>query len=246
MKSPNLKKRRAIISAMPEEFDAIKRKMRIEEQYSKGGRTFLVGKLFNQAIVLVFSRWGKVASASTSVQLINDFDLEEIIFTGVAGSLKPGVKIGDLVLGMDLIQHDMDASPLFPKFVIPITEQLKLPAKTDIHFERSALNALTNFKSQADFPNAKLHKGLILSGDKFVSKAEEVDELNAFFPDALCVEMEGASIAQVCQEYEVDFRILRIISDQAHDNKHIDFPKFAKSVASELSLIFFQNYFKDL
>ena len=236
--------RTAIISAMPEEFDALKRNLVLEESYHKGAREFLVGKLFDVPVVLVFSRWGKVASASTSVQVINDFKLKEILFTGVAGSLRKEVEIGDLVLGSELIQHDMDASPLFPRFMIPITKEVKLPAQTDAHFVRCAEEALSHFKNHSDFPKAKLHKGLILSGDQFISTPEEVEELNSYFPEALCVEMEGASIAQVCQEYKVNFKILRVISDQAHDNKHVDFPKFAKSVASELSLIFFQKYFK--
>ena len=72
---------------------------------------------------MVFSRWGKVAAATTTTQLINDFEIDEIIFTGVAGSIQNHINIGDIVIGKNLYQHDMDASPLLEPFEIPLLQK---------------------------------------------------------------------------------------------------------------------------
>ena len=80
--------------------------------------------LENKKVVLVFSRWGKVASAATTTQLINDFNLDEIIFTGVAGAIHPSLNIGDIVIGKNLFQHDLNASPFYKRFEIPIIKKL--------------------------------------------------------------------------------------------------------------------------
>ena len=109
-----------IISAMKEEIQALHNQLELRSTIEKGRRTYYQGKLFNQEVVLVFSRWGKVASATTATQLINDFEIDEIIFTGVAGGIKSKIRIGDIVIGKELYQHDMDASPLIPKYEIPL------------------------------------------------------------------------------------------------------------------------------
>ena len=109
-----------IISAMQEEIQALLDNLEDRSNYTKGMRTYYQGRLFNKEVVLVFSRWGKVASAITANQLINDFDISEIIFTGVAGSIKQDLNIGDVVIGKNLIQYDVDASPFFEKFAVPI------------------------------------------------------------------------------------------------------------------------------
>ena len=109
-----------IISAMQEEIQALHSFLKKETITLKGKREYYDGLLFGQPVVLVFSRWGKVASATTTTQLINDFNVDEIIFTGVAGSVHDDLNIGDIVIGKHLYQHDMDASPLLEKFEIPL------------------------------------------------------------------------------------------------------------------------------
>ena len=105
-----------IISAMQEEMQTLLDNLPEPVATTKGMRTYYHGKLFNVEVVLVFSRWGKVASATTATQLINDFAVDEIIFTGVAGAISKKVTIGDVIIGKHLYQHDVDASPLFKKF----------------------------------------------------------------------------------------------------------------------------------
>lgn len=243
-----------IISAMKEEIQALHNQLELSSTIEKGGRTYYHGKLFNQQVVLVFSRWGKVASATTVTQLINDFEIDEVIFTGVAGGIKTKVRIGDIVIGNQLYQHDMDASPLIPKYEIPLlgkkafqtdrirTEKLYLAAinfirQINVYLSREVLNEF-----QIDEP--QIHMGEIASGDQFISDKVDREQIKNGLPKVLCVEMEGAAVAQVCFEYKVPFTIIRTISDNSNDNSHLDFPKFAKEIASEYALGILKNYFE--
>ncbi len=239
------------MSAMREEIDALIQEMKLNEKITLGGRIFYIGELFQQEVVIVFSHWGKVAASITATQLINSFDIGELIFTGVAGSIDSRVNIGDLVIGRELIQHDMDASPLYPPQTLPVINLRELPTQNSDRLEQAAKNTLTTLVSELDsdivtefqLSNTSLHSGLILTGDKFISERKTAENLKQKFKKAICVEMEGAAVAQVCHAYKLPFSVLRIISDKADDNANIDFPKFAKHVASEISLIFFRYLF---
>ena len=241
-----------IISAMQEEIQALLHQLKNVSTTVKGMRTYYTGTLFNKKVVLVFSRWGKVASAATTTQLINDFDLEEIIFTGVAGGIKNELNIGDVVIGKNLYQHDLNASPFYKKLEIPILKKKYIETKN----ASKLINATTKFlntyntyiaKSDAQLFNISQPNviyGDIASGDQFISSLKKIKKLNKLIPSATCVEMEGASVAQVCYEYEMPFSIIRIISDKANDNADIDFSKFANSIASNYALGILKNYFE--
>lgn len=243
-----------IISAMKEEIQAIHNHLELKTKVEKGMRTYYQGKLFNQDVILVFSRWGKVASATTVTQLINDFEVDEILFTGVAGGIENKIKIGDIVIGKGLYQHDMDASPILPKFEIPLLG--KSSFHTDQAKTKSLYSAAKNFLTQIDTHGLKqvlhafnidqpvVHLGDIASGDQFISDSTHRDTIKKELPDVLCVEMEGAAVAQVCFEYNVPFTIIRTISDNSNSNSHVDFPKFAKEIASEYALGVIKNYFE--
>ncbi len=240
-----------IISAMQEEIQALLNKLQNISITEKGMRTYYTGTLFNKNVVLVFSRWGKVASAATTTQLINDFNIDEIIFTGVAGAISPNLNIGDVVIGKNLYQHDMDASPLFEQFEIPIIKKKFIETKNSaklIAATNSFINTYTSYINKIEAKNfnilnPKIMHGDIASGDQFISSIEKIKKLNNNLPTAICVEMEGAAVAQICYEYNVPFSIIRIISDKANDNATIDFPKFANSIASNYALGILKNYF---
>lgn len=239
---------------MQEEILAIEKALQIEEKVTKGMRTYYLGQLFEQPVVLVFSRWGKVASATTVTQLINYFDVREVLFTGVGGGIAEDVRIGDVVVGESLYQYDMDASPLVAPMEVPLLR--KKAFDTDPVNRDTLLRASNMFlKSRNDFITAselqefnildpKALPGDIASGDQFVSTAAQSERIRNLLPQVKCVEMEGAAIAQVCYEYEVPFSIIRTISDRADDNSHIDFPSFAKSIASKYALGILYHYFK--
>ena len=240
-----------IISAMQEEIQALLQELQQVTTTEKGMRTYYTGTLFGKKVVLVFSRWGKVASAATTTQLINDFDVKEIIFTGVAGAIDPKLNIGDIVIGKNLYQHDLNALPFYEKFEIPILKKMFLETDNsekllratnlflDTYHEFIALEDSELF----DIQLPKVFYGDIASGDQFISSLKKIKKLNKKLPTAICVEMEGAAVAQVCYEYKVPFSIIRTISDKSNDNAHIDFSKFANCIASKYALGILKNYF---
>jgi len=240
-----------IISAMKEEIQALLHQLQKVTTTVKGMRTYYTGTLYNRNVILVFSRWGKVASAATTTQLINDFDVQEIIFTGVAGGIIEELNIGDVVIGKNLYQHDLNASPFYEKLEIPILKKKYLKTNNASQLIEATNRFLNNYHSYVTKTDANLFNitkpkvifGDIASGDQFISSTKKIKKLNKLIPTATCVEMEGAAVAQVCFEYNVPFSIIRIISDKANDNASIDFSKFSHLIASNYSLGILKNYF---
>lgn len=236
---------------MREEMEALLHQLKNTSKTTKGKRTYYSGQLFNKNVVLVFSRWGKVAAAATTTQLINDFNPSEIIFTGVAGSIQKKLNIGDLVIGQKLYQYDLNGSPFFEPFEIPILKKKYIETTKNKALIGACNLFLSNYhkfiplsKSKLfDINNPKAIMGDIASGDQFISESKKIDFLNKKIPNAVCVEMEGAAVAQICFEYEIPFSIIRIISDKANDNAHIDFSEFSKAIASHYALGILKYYF---
>ncbi|MDP3313540.1 5'-methylthioadenosine/adenosylhomocysteine nucleosidase [Lutibacter sp.] len=241
-----------IISAMQEEIQALLNVLKNVATVKKGMRTYYQGTLFDQSVVIAFSRWGKVASAATTTQLINDYPLKELIFTGVAGAIKNKLNIGDVVIGKNLFQHDMDASPLFEQFEIPILKKKGIATQDATDLIEASKLFLSDYLSYISINNSlefnitkpKVVYEDIASGDQFISSLSKIKQLNQMLPTAFCVEMEGAAVAQVCYEYQIPFSIIRIISDNANENATIDFPKFANTIASNYALGILKKYFE--
>jgi adenosylhomocysteine nucleosidase len=236
----------ALVSAMHEELAAVLARMPDEQKTVVAGREFWVGHWHGHEVVAVLSRIGKVAAATTATTLIERFGVNRIVFTGVAGGLAPQVSVGDVVVARAFIQHDMDASPLFPRHEVPLTgisHFLADPVLSDALAAAAPL-ALQDMLAtlpasewlNLDLPNAQVHQGLIASGDRFVSQTVESQALQRELPDALAVEMECAAMAQVCHDYGVPLAAVRTISDRADDAAHMDFPKFIQSIASRYSV----------
>ena len=218
----------AIVSAMHEELAAVLELMPDEHKQLAAGREFWLGHLHGQEVVAVLSRVGKVAAATTATALIERFGVTRMVFTGVAGGLGPGVNVGDVVVADSFMQHDMDASPVFPKYEIPLYGMSRFATDT-------ALSAKLAQAAERALPGVAVHRGLVLSGDRFVSTTLECRALQAALPEALAVEMEGAAFAQVCHDYGLPFAAVRTISDRADDDAHVDFARFIREVASRHS-----------
>jgi adenosylhomocysteine nucleosidase len=218
----------AIVSAMHQELAAVLALLPDERKTVAAGREFWRGHLHGHEVVAVLSRIGKVAAATTATVLIERFGVQRIVFTGVAGGLAPGVQVGDVVVAAGFLQHDLDASPLFPRYEVPLYGASRFA--TD-----AALSAALAAAARAALPGTPLHRGLVVSGDRFVSTTQEARALQAALPDALAVEMEGAAFAQVCHDYGVPFAAVRTISDRADDQAHGDFQRFIEQVASRHS-----------
>jgi adenosylhomocysteine nucleosidase len=241
----NSSPRIAVVAALHDELASVLALMPDEHKQVIGGRAFWVGHLHGQDVVAVLSGIGKVAAATTATLLIQHFGVRRIVFTGVAGGLGPGVKVGDVVLARSFLQHDMDASPLFPRHEVPLygrarfdadaalTDALELACERMLHTLPRQLDPRTVAAFGLDTP--RLHQGLLISGDRFVATTAESQALQRELPDALAVEMEGAAFAQVCHDFGVPLAVVRTISDRADDAAHVDFPAFLREVASRYS-----------
>ena len=210
---------------MHQELAAILALLPDERKTVVAGREFWRGHLHGHEVIAVLSRIGKVAAATTATALAEHFGVRQIVFTGVAGGLGPGVRVGDVVVAEAFLQHDLDASPIFARHEVPLYGVSRFatdPALTQ-RLAEAARRAL---------PAAGLHRGLIISGDRFVSTTAEARALQAELPDALAVEMEGAAIAQVCHDYGIAYAAVRTISDRADDHAPGDFTRFIETVAS--------------
>lgn len=209
-----------VLGALPEEVAAVAALVAGPDTVTRGGRAFITGTAGAHRLVVTHSRIGKVAAATASVELIARFEVDQILFVGVAGALSPALSPGDIVVADRLIQHDLDASPLFPAMEIPLTgrsfietsraiaDALDLAARAFVAEEHPAL-------VNGDKP--RVHRGDVATGDRFIADPAARDAVRRRVPSALCVEMEGAAVAQVCCEYDVPLGVARVISDAADD-----------------------------
>lgn len=236
-----------ILGAMPQEVALMARSMELHRTVEAGMRTFYEGTWEGQDVVLVYSRIGKVSAANSTMLMLERFGVSHVIFTGVAGAVSPALKIGDVVIANQLVQHDMDASPLpaFQRFEIPLLGKVFFEAA----LHREALEAARQFaggeflaevteEKRASFgigtPN--VHLGMIGSGDQFLADPERTAALREALPELLCTEMEGAAVAQVCHEMGgVPCAVIRVISDQADHSAVVDFTRFINEVAEYLT-----------
>ena len=238
-------KRIGLVSAMHEELAAVLARMPDEQKTVVAGREFWVGHWHGHDVVAVLSRIGKVAAATTTTTLVERFGVDRILFTGVAGGLAPQVQVGDVVVAQSFLQHDLDASPLFPRYEVPLSGLSRFAADAALTqaLRQAAPLAMQDVVRSLpsdewldlDLKNARVHEGLIVSGDRFVATSGESQDLRERLPDALAVEMECAAMAQVCHDYGVALAAVRAISDRADDAAHVDFPRFIKSIASQYS-----------
>ncbi|MBB3222411.1 5'-methylthioadenosine/adenosylhomocysteine nucleosidase [Pseudoduganella umbonata] len=220
--------RLGIISALAEEQEGLIQAMQHAERHVHGMREYTVGNLWKVDTVAVLSRIGKVAAAMTATTLVERFGVTHILFTGVAGSADANVRVGDVVIAESLVQHDMDASPLFPRFDVPLTGLSHLPS--DLGLSSRLAGAASTFLDSEN--GATLHRGLIGSGDQFINDGMRLAALKSALPGLLAVEMEGAAVAQVCFELGIPFAVIRTISDNANEDAATDFMAFVKTVAS--------------
>ena len=236
----------AIMSAMPEEIVAVVESLSDVSTQQIGQRQFHVGAFHGSKVVAVFSRMGKVAAAATVTQLITTYGATAVVFSGVAGAVQPGLAIGDIVLATELIQHDMDASPIFPRYEIPLLGKAVFAVDRQLSAQLTAAarefvrHDLRQRVSPAELAHFRIGTpqvlgGLIASGDKFFASAAEIEGLRRRLPDVACVEMEGAAVAQVCDEYAVRLGVVRTISDSADESSVHDFPRFAREIARHYS-----------
>ncbi|WP_292932755.1 5'-methylthioadenosine/adenosylhomocysteine nucleosidase [Noviherbaspirillum sp.] len=235
--------RLGLISALHQEQAGLIETMQDIEKTNRGMRDYTFGKLWGIDTVCVLSRMGKVAAAATAATLIERFAVTHIVFTGVAGAAGNELRVGDIVVADELVQHDMNTTPLFPQYEVPLLGQSHFSSDKNLtdrlaraasdfaaHDAQGAISEQDRESFHLGLP--RVHRGLIASGDEFVHRQERRDALKAAFPSLLALEMEGAAVAQVCFEFGVPFAVIRTISDSANEEAPHDFMQFIDRIAS--------------
>lgn len=214
-----------IIGAMDEEIAHFLPSLEDQEEAEHAGILYRVGKFHNREVVLVKSGVGKVNASVCTQVLIDRFQVEKIIFTGVAGALHPDLDIGDIVVSTDCMQHDMNVTALgYPLGVIPLFPQSVFTADPE-------LIALAQ-KAAESVLDRKVMLGRVLSGDTFVADRTLVQNLYEVLEGA-CTEMEGAAVAQVAYMNRVPFVIIRSMSDKADGSAEVNYREFVEVAAQK-------------
>ena len=234
-----------ILGAMAQEIDEVKALLTNKTVVKIANREFVVGKINGIACVVAFSKWGKVAATITATLLIQEFGVTDLFFIGTAGALADGLKVGDIVISKRLVQHDLDARPIISRFELPLLNRVYVDSNPELtELAGKAVSSLlekgvahmVGEEAVKEFNLAPtLYLGDIASGDQFINSDEKRQEILGLLPDVLCVEMEGAAVAQVCLEFGTPFTVIRTISDTANHNAHVDFGKFIVEVANAYS-----------
>ncbi|MGI5947472.1 MAG: 5'-methylthioadenosine/adenosylhomocysteine nucleosidase [Lachnospiraceae bacterium] len=220
-----------IIGAMDEEVLEIKKALADVSVETVTGMDFYRGKVNGKEVVVVRSGIGKVNAAMCSQILVDRFGVDAIVNTGIAGSLRAEINIGDIVLSTDSVQHDMDATGFgYPAGQIPRMDTFAFPA------DEKLLNLAKECCSRVN-PDIQTFTGRVVSGDQFISDKGKKQWLIETF-DGSCTEMEGAAIAQVCYLNHVGCLIIRAISDKADDSANMDYQEFeAKAIEHSVKLL---------
>ena len=208
-----------IIGAMEEEVAALKEKMHIEELRTIAGMEFCKGECEGQPVIVVRSGIGKVNAAVCTQILCSVYQADVIINTGVAGSLKNEINIGDIVLSTDALQHDVDATGFgYAEGIIPRMETSVFEADKELIELAEKVCLEVN-------PDIQVHKGRVVSGDQFISDHAVKERLIQLFA-GYCTEMEGAAIAQAAWLNQVPYLVIRAISDKADGSAEMDYSEF--------------------
>lgn len=211
-----------IIGAMTVEVEGLKAKMTDCEVKKTGGMEFVSGRIDGQDVVAAVSGEGKVNAAMCTQAMILEYNPMVIVNTGVGGGLAEGLKVGDIVVGTKVAQHDMDMSPLgYEKGYVCGIDAVYVDC------DKRVSDALCDCleKDGCDY-----RAGIIVSGDQFVASDDKKRWLTENFDGAVC-EMEGAAIGHVCARNQIPFGVIRAISDGGDDEADISFPEFAEAAA---------------
>ena len=204
-----------ILGAMPEEIEPLLKELN-PKKIEFANNKFYFANFANHELIIAYSKIGKVNSALTATLMIEKFGAQKLLFTGVAGALKNGFKIGDLLYATKVVQHDLDITAFgHPYGFVP---ESPIFVETDENLNKIAVKVAANL-------GINLKNGIVASGDQFVCDEERKNWIERTF-DASAVEMEGASVAQVCHALHTPFFMLRAISDEAGSKAEFDFDEF--------------------
>ncbi len=211
-----------IIAAMDIELEGLRPYIENPETRLIAGREFVSGTAFGHKVVLAVCGIGKVNAAVCAQAMIMAYKPDRIINTGVAGSLSSELSICDTVIAEYAVQHDMDTTALgdAPGFVSTVN-LIRFPVCEKLSAELAeAMNSV----------GANVRRGGIATGDRFVCKKKDKEDIAKAF-DCIACEMEGGAIAHVCYLNSVPCAIIRSISDGADEEADMSYTEFASRAA---------------
>ena len=211
-----------VIGAMDNEIELLKSSMVVKTTDTVAGMTYYCGMLSGCPVALVRCGIGKVNAAICAQTLIHCFGAEQIINTGVAGSLDNEIDIGDIVVSRDAVQHDMDTTAL--------GDELGLISGLDMVHIPTDEGVTKLLESVTQKLGIKYKTGTVATGDCFINTNEKKNFLIEKF-SAIACEMEGAAVVQTCYINKIPCSIMRAISDGGDDNSHTDYKTFARKAA---------------
>lgn len=210
-----------IIGAMDEEVSRLKEEMQDVTIKTKASMDFYKGTMEGKDVVVVRSGIGKVNAGICTQILVDEYGVDAVINTGIAGSLNSDINIGDIVLSTDALQHDMDATGFgYEPGIIPRMEK-------SVFVADERLRTLAKDCCERVNPDINVFEGRVVSGDQFISDKDKKNYILDTF-QGYCTEMEGAAIAQAAFLNNIPFLIIRAISDKADDSATEDYPTFEK------------------
>lgn len=216
-----------IIGAMESEVERLREAMVVEKTENVAGMKFYCGRIDDAECVVVRSGIGKVNAAICTQILCDLFPITSIWNTGIAGSLRAEINIGDIVISTDAVQHDMDARYFgYEPGVIPQQKVSAFAADEALAERAEAICKEVN-------PDISVFRGRVLSGDQFIAEKEKKQWLSDTF-SGMCTEMEGAAIAHAAYRNGMPFLIIRAISDKADDSATEDYNTFEKKAIEHM------------
>ena len=216
-----------LIGAMTKEIDGLLADLQDARSVQVGPFELWRGRLETHLVLVARCGIGKVnAAALTQTMLVQG--VTKLIFTGVAGALQAGLKVGDIVVSSDAVQHDVDATAF--GYALGEIPGEPFAWKADDALQRAALQAAEGLEG------VRVVSGRILSGDQFIASKEKVAWLLETFQGA-CTEMEGAAVAQVCAKWGVPFVIVRSVSDSADGDAEVSFETFMPTAAARANTL---------
>lgn len=213
----------AIIAAMKPEIDYYLTKITSLAHHRMANVDIWEGQFAGHQVIISQSGIGKV-NAALATTLIAQNHPDMIINTGSAGAVNPELNIGDVVIASEVIHHDVDATSF--GYELGQVPGMPLAYGSDPKYTPILAQQMTDL-------NGKIVKGLVLTGDSFISDAADVKRLRDLFPEAQCTEMEGAAIAQVCYQFAIPVLVVRAISDTASNDATILFEEFIEQAGRE-------------
>ena len=224
-----------IICALSIEVENLTKLLENKQENTYAKMKYISGTINGKEVVMTECGIGKVNAAMSTQVMIDKYKPDVIINSGIAGSVSRELKIGDIVISKDCVQHDFDGTQMGdPKGLIQYNDETRI----DIPVSEDVANKL--FKACEGIENTNVMLGRIATGDIFVAEKSMRQSISDEFSAVAC-EMEGGAVAQVCYRNEVPCAVLRSISDDFDENQFMDFMEF-RFLAADKSMAAIKNF----